>query len=275
MLFKSFPISSSLAAKAAVIAMALGVQAGLVGTAMASTVVADWTLNAAVGLPGYTINTGNGNQVVPLDSSSSGAYSFYADAYGGPTAGSQISGAPTAVSTDFTGYGYYSMANRAALTTAAGNNFSIGLYAETTNVAQNEYAFFTNNVTSAGSLNVGLSGGSWIATLGTSSGLVSLGTATAVASTAYHLMVNDNAGAFSFVVNGVDVTPGGSVRNSTSTSFDGPDIAVQPGGGSAYTGELSDITVTTPATAVPDPAGLGLLAAGGLALLLLKRRKTA
>ncbi len=267
MLFGAFSRSSR-SVQLGAAAAALAIVAGLAGSATASTIVADWTLNAGPSLPGYYTNPAN-NSVVPADSSSSGAYGFYSDAYGGPTAGGQISGAPTAYSTDFTGYGFYGMVNAAALTAAAGSNFSIGLYAYTPNVAQDEYAFMTNNITNPGSLNIGLSGGSWVANFETSSGLVSLGTATAVSDTAYNLVVNDSSGVFSFVVNGIDVTPGGSVTNSTPTSFAGPLIAIQAGGGSAYGGELSDITVTSPA---PEPASLGLVAAGGVILLLLRRR---
>ena len=272
MLFGTFSRSSR-SVQLGAAAAALAIVAGLAGSATASTIIADWTLNAGSGLPGYYTNPAN-NNVVPADSSGSGAYGFYSDAYGGPTAGGQISGAPTAYSTDFTGYGFYGMVNAAALTTAAGSNFSIGLYAYTSNVTQDEYAldeyaFMTNNITNLGSLNIGLSGGSWVANFETSSGLVSLGTATAVSDTAYNLVVNDNSGVFSFVVNGIDVTPGGSVTNSTPTSFAGPLIAIQSGGGSAYVGELSDITVTSPA---PEPASLGLVAAGGVVLLLLRRR---
>lgn len=280
MLFKSFPISSSLAAKAAVIGMALGVQAGLAGTAMASTVIADWTLNAGPGLPGYGITNPGARPGQYLPVSSTGSYYFYeGNAALTPTAGGQIGGAPTMDSTYFPGYysgygsGYYAMANASALNTAVGNNFSLGLWAETASVSQTEYAFMSNNITFTGSLNIGLSGGSWVANLETSSGLVSLGSAAAVSGDAYNLVVNDNSGAFSFVVNGVNVTPGGSVVNATSPIFGGSTlIAIQPGAASGFTGNLSDITIATPA---PEPASLVLVALGGLGVLLLKRRKIA
>ncbi len=264
---------SSYAARLGAAAIAVAATSGLAGTATASTVVADWTLNAAPvaggGYVGYYIfQTGQG--YVSLDAT--GNFNSLYEAYRPtPTAGPQIGSAPTAVSTLFNGGGYYGNNNPLALDAAAGNNYSISLYTESTVASQNEYAFLTGGGDSSpGSLDIGMSGTSWVANYDTPSGLVSLGSTPAVINDAYHLVVNDNSGALSFLVNGVDVTPGGSVSNSGTLDFSGDYIGIQPGGLSGYNGYISDITVTTPA---PEPAALGMMGAGAMGILLLRRRR--
>lgn len=271
MLFGTF-FRSSRSVQLGAAAAALAIVAGLAGSATASTIVADWTLNAAPvaggGYVGYYIfQTGQG--YVSLDST--GNYNSLYQAYRPtPTAGPQIGSAPTAVSTLFNGGGYYGNNNPLGLDAAAGINFSLSLYTEPTVSSQNEYAFLSGGGDSSpGSLDIGMSGTSWVANYDTPSGLVFLGSTPAVINAPYHLVVNDNSGVLSFLVNGVDVTPGGSVSNSGTFDFSGDYIGIQPGGGSGYNGYISDITVTTPA---PEPAALGLMGAGALGLLLLRRR---
>ena len=118
---------SSYTARLGAAAAALAVAVGLVGTATASTVIADWTLNAAPvaggGYVGY-VTAVNNQGVVPLDTT--GTYDFLYQAYmSTPPAGPQIGGAPTPVSTQFNGGGFYGAQNQATLTTAVGNSFSI------------------------------------------------------------------------------------------------------------------------------------------------------
>ena len=276
MLFGAFSRSSR-SVQLGAAAAALAIVAGLAGPATASTIIADWTLNAAPvaggGYVGYYIfQTGQG--YVPTDST--GNFNSLYQAYRpNPTGGPQIGGAPTAVSTTFNGGGYYGNPNPLGLDAAAGNNFSLSLYTQPTVASQNEYAFLSGGGdSSAGSLNIGMSGTSLVANIDTASGLLSFGSTAATMNAPYHLVVNDNSGVFSFFVNGVNVTPGGGVSNSatlaaTGYDFSGDYIGIQPGGLSGYNGYISDITITTPA---PEPAALGLLGAGALGLLLLRRR---